>query len=262
MNRWPLRGGQLTAWFLALLTACTLAPLPTATPSPEPTPTSTPAPTPILTPTLQPTPTPEPTPDPASIPAFDGGEIALTTLSGMRVRRLPGVERQVVTGLLPARAEMQVIMGPIAVDGFAWYLVSDADAGEPTFDEGWIAAGYEPDPFIAAAGHPPESDPYLASSAHVGAAEFGPVTIADENHLIRWLALDPHGVGCTFAVSLAPAGTDPIPAIRATVGASAIPGTLQPQYFVDQPALRGQIFVTVSGDCAWTLVVVRLAPTP
>ncbi|MGH2358633.1 MAG: hypothetical protein ACRDGJ_11615 [Candidatus Limnocylindria bacterium] len=241
---------------LLLLVACTLAPL--ETPTPAPTATPTPTPTPMPTPTPQLTPTPQPTPDQASIPAFGGGDIALTTLSGMRVRRLPGVERQVVTGLLPARAELQVVMGPISVDGFGWYLVTDADPGEPAFDEGWIAAGYEPDPFIAAAGHPPESDPYLASFAHVGAAEFGPVAIPDEFHLIRWLALDPEGVGCTFAVSLAPAGAEPIPAIRATVGSSIIPGTLQRQYFTDQPTVRGQVFVSVTGDCAWTLVVVQL----
>jgi hypothetical protein len=245
-----------------LLAACTLPPLPTPEPSPTPRPTATPSPTPSPTPTPTPSPTPGPTVDPGAVPRFDAGEIVATTLDGLRIRRLPGTERLVVTGLLPARSELQVIMGPVVVGPFGWYLVADADPDEPTFDEGWIAAGEEPDAFLAPAGRAPDSDPYLATFAQVGAAEFGPVTIADEYHAIRWLALDPEARGCTLSVSLMPAGGQPIPAIRATVGASAIPGTLQPQYFVDQPAVRGQVFVSVAGDCAWTLVVMQVPPPP
>jgi hypothetical protein len=260
----PNRARQLApalAMVGALLGAgCILGPLPTSGPSGAATPTAIPTPTPTPSPSL--TPSPEPTADPASIPAFEPGELAATTIAGMRVRRLPGTDTQVVTGLLPGQHELQVVMGPVPRDELGWYLVRDADAREPQFDEGWIAAGYEPDPFLMAAGHPPTSDPYPGGAAHTGNAEFGPIEVADEHHAIRWLALDPEGVGCSLAVSLAADSADPIAAIRATVGNATVPGTLQPSYFRDQPSLRGQLFVSVQSDCAWALAFVRIPPEP
>ncbi len=56
---------------------------------------------------------------------------------------------------------------------------------------------------------------------------------------------------------------DPIPAIRATIGNDLVPGTLQPTFFVAQPTIRGQVFLTVTSDCAWTLAIARvLSATP
>jgi hypothetical protein len=241
----------------AVVSGCILPPLPSPTPlalSPTPTPSATPTPTP------EPTSTPEPTPDPAAIPSFESGDVVATTLSGMRVRRLPGTTSQVVTGLLPDRNELQVIMGPVVADGFGWYLVSDADAREPQFDEGWVAAGYQPEPFLTATGRTPGSNPYPAGFAHTGDAEFGPVEVVDEHYAIRWLAFDPAGVGCAFTVSLAAGSAPPVPAIRATIGTASVPGTLQPSYFHDQTSLRGQLFVTIQSTCTWALVFVRVPP--
>lgn len=205
---------------------------------------------------------PEPTPDAGAIPAFTAGDVITTRISGLRVRRLPGTEGQVVAGLLPLDAELVVVMGPVMVDGFGWYLVADADDGDPAFDEGWLAAGYEPDAFLASAGRRAEGSSLIASFAGTADAEHGPVAIADEHTRIRWLARDPESVGCRFAVSLAVGSAEPTPAIRATLGATTIPGTLQPAYFADQTTLRGQVFVTVDSDCAWTLVFERIPPEP
>jgi hypothetical protein len=55
-------------------------------------------------------------------------------------------------------------------------------------------------------------------------------------------------------VSLAKGGGEPVPAIRATIGNDLVPGTLQPGGF-DALGVRGQVFVTVATDCAWTLVI-------
>ncbi len=55
-----------------------------------------------------------PTPPPA-IPDFEAGEIVVTTIDGLRVRSLPGVDRPVVTGLLPLAFELTVVMGPIPI---------------------------------------------------------------------------------------------------------------------------------------------------
>jgi len=239
-----------------VLAACTLPPLETATPSPSPTPTATPSPTISPTP-LPATPSSEPTPDPAAIPDFAPGEIVASLIDGLRVRQRPGVDAVIATGLLPLDAEMQVIMGPFPVDDFGWYLVTDADAAEPQFDEGWVAAGYEPDPFLRAAGRVVEEVPFVVGMAATGDAEEGPIEIGDGDHAIRWIARDPEAVRCSFAVSMAPPGSDPVQTIRATVGSGIDRGTLQPQTFASL-GVRGTTFVTVVSDCTWALVMLRV----
>ena len=238
-----------------MLGACTFPPprTPTPAPSASPSPTATRSPAP----TTSPAPTPTRA---AAIPDFAAGEIVATTIDGLRVRSLPGVERRVVTGLLPVAFELRVVMGPIPVDDLGWYLVADADAREPDFDEGWVAAGSEPDPLLAATGRVSEGSPLVASMDQTGDAEQGPIEIGEGDHAIRWIALDPDRTRCSFAVSFTPAGGgDPIPAVRATIGTGIDRGTLQPQSFA---ALRlsGPVFATVSSDCAWALVIVRIPP--
>lgn len=241
--------------------ACTLPPL--ATPAPSPTVRATPT----AAPTTTPSPTPaapsasvEPTPDPAAIPDFAAGEIVASLIDGLRVRQRPGVEAIETAGLLPLGAEMQVVMGPFPVDGFGWYLVTDADPAEPQFREGWVAAGYEPDPFLRAAGRPAEEVPFLAMMAATGDSEEGPIEIADGDHAIRWIARDPEGIRCTFAVTLTPPGGAPVRTILATIGSGIDRGTLQPQTF-DTLGVRGTVFASVASDCAWALVLQRM-PAP
>ena len=242
-----------------LVAACTLPPLETATPSPSPIPSATPSPT--TTPTPEPSlASAEPTPDPAAIPDFAAGEIVASLIDGLRVRQRPGLSALVTTGLLPLNAEMQVIMGPFPVDDFGWYLVSDADPAEPQFDEGWVAAGYDPDPFLRATGRAAEDVPFVVAMAADGDAEEGPIEIGPDDHAIRWIARDPEGVRCSFAVSLAPPGGDPVQTIRATVGSGIDRGTLQPQTFAAL-GVRGTAFVSVVSDCTWALVVLRV-PEP
>lgn len=204
-----------------------------------------------------------PTPDQAAIPRFAAGELIETTISGMRVRQHPDTDARVVTGLLGLGARLEVAMGPIPSDGFGWYLVTDNGAG--IFDEGWIAAGYEPDPFLRSTGSFAPDSVFVQSLAATGDAEYGPIPIEDAtSYLIRWVAVDPEGVGCRFEVSLAAGAAAPVPAIRATIGADLVPGTLQPASF-DALGVRGQVFATVASDCAWSLVVVMVpeeTPTP
>ena len=244
----------------AVLGACTFPPLVTPTPRPTPSPTATPA-----TPSPSPSPTPrvEPTPVPIA-PDYEAGEIVVTAIDGLRVRGLPGTDRPIVTGLLPFAFELVVVMGPIPVDGLAWYLVADADAREPNFDEGWVAAGYEPEPLLAPTGRTAEGAPYVVSMATTGDAEQGPIEIGEGDHAIRWIALDPERRRCTLAVSLSAAGGgEPVPAIRATVGTGVDRGTLQPQSFA-AVGLRGPVFASVTSDCAWALTLLRVpfVPTP
>jgi hypothetical protein len=179
-----------------------------------------------------------------------------TTIDGMRVRQRPGTAARVVTGLLPARSRLEVVMGPIATEGFGWYLVRAQD--DLGFEEGWIAAGHDPDPFLASTGSHVDDSPFVASFAETGDAAYGPVPVAETgDYAVRWVAADPERVRCTFAVQLAAGGAEPVPAIRATIGADLVPGTLQPASF-DALGVRGQVFITITSDCAWTLVVVRV----
>jgi len=248
--------GAIGLALVLILGACTLPPLETSTPPPA-MPSATAAPTPSLEPTASPTPSPTPA---AAIPHFEAGEIVAPTIDGLRVRSLPGVERQVVTGLLPLGFELRVVMGPIPVENLGWYLIADADPGEPDFEEGWVAAGAEPDPLLASTGQVAEGSPYVVSMDQLGDAEEGPIEIGEGDHAIRWIALDPERVRCSFAVSFTPAGSsDGIPAIRATVGTGIDRGTLQPQSFAAL-GLRGSVFVGVTSDCAWALVIVRIPP--
>ncbi|MEP7081760.1 MAG: SH3 domain-containing protein [Chloroflexota bacterium] len=258
--RRPPRPAVLLA---VLLSACTLPPLESPTPTSAPsTPSATPAASAAPTPTGAPG--ASPTPDVAAIPDFTGRDIVTTTFAGLRVRDLPGTDTRVITGLLSGDAELDVVMGPIFEDGLGWYLVTDADPDEPQFEEGWVAAGFEPDANLRSTGRLSEDSPVVVSFAQTGDAQFGPIEVPDERHVIRWVALDPEGVRCQFSVLLAAGAGEPVPAIRATVGDALIPGVLQSSFFVSQPALRGQLFLSVQTDCAWTLAVVReeLEPTP
>ena len=250
----PSRAVPILAVVL-LLAACVLPPLPT--PTPIPTPTATPSPTPSPSPTPVPSPTASPTPDFGAVPEFRAGDLVVTAIDGLRVRQSPGVSANVETGLLPLNAGLQVVMGPIPNDDLGWYLVTDADGADPEFDEGWIAAGFEPDAWLASTGETASGSRLLASFAHTGDAENGPVAIGRGDHAIRWVAVDPEGVDCSFAVSLAAGRDEPMPAIRATIGNDLVPGTLQPGGF-DDLDVRGQVFVSVVSDCAWALVIERV----
>jgi len=242
-----------------VLSGCVLQPLPSATPTLTASPT-TPSPSPSAPPTAAPSRSPSSTPDFAAVPEFMASDVVATTIDGLRVRQRPGLASNVVAGLLPLGAELQVIMGPIPTDELGWYLVTDADPADPDFGEGWIAAGFEPDAWLAATGETAGESPYRASFAFTGDAENGPVEIGRGDHAIRWVAVDPERVSCQFAVSLDEGRGAPIPAIRATIGDDLVPGTLQPGSF-DALGVRGQVFVVVASDCAWTLVIQRV-PEP
>jgi hypothetical protein len=148
-------------------------------------------------------------------------------------------------------------MGPFLSDDLGWYLVEDADPDEPQFAEGWVAAGYEPDALLGATGRSTDPNPFVVGMAGRGDAEEGPIDIGEGDHAVRWIAGDPEGVGCRFAVSLTPAGGEAVATIRATVGAGVDRGTLQPQTFATL-GVRGPAFVGVASDCAWALVVARV----
>jgi len=237
-----------------LLAACSQTPSPSLSPTPQPTvqPTAT---TGGETPTPQPTSSSTPGPD--AVPVFSAGQQAASNAPGLRVRSRPGTQQQVLA-LLPEDAHLVISLGPVLVDGLGWYLVEDADDADPQFDVGWVAAGFEPDPFLAPASfEAPFPYPYVAGFAHDADGEFGPVRVADGNYGIRWVAAAMDGDGCSFSVDLRPGAGTPVPTIRATIGGLPAPGDVYTQFFTDHPELRGDLFVIVTSDCSWALTFLR-----
>ena len=241
---------------LALLTSCFL--VPASTPSPS---ASQPAGSPSAGPSVSlppATPTPIPTPGPDAVPTFTAGTKVATNASGLRVRSRPGTSQGVI-GLLPSGAKLVVELGPVRVDNFGWYLVRDADPADPAFQEGWVAAGFAPDPFLVPATFDLPFNPILGGFAHDGNGDFGPVHVTDANVAVRWFASPPSVNGCSFAVDLSPGTGQAVPAIRATIGSAPAPGDLYGDFFAAHPELTGDIFVHVTSDCSWALTFVSTA---
>lgn len=213
----------------------------------------------ITEPTAEPTaaPSPSPTSDANAVPVYVAGSMVETHIGGLRIRARPGTQERVVSGLLPEGANLLVALGPVFVDGYGWYLVQDSDTDDPEFTEGWVAAGFNPDPYLVPTVFELADNPFVAGFAHDANGEYGPVRLTDANYAIRWIAAPPTIDGCSFAVDLR-RGTDPtVPAIRATIGAVVAPGVLSSDFFADHQELVGDLFVTVTSNCRWALTFVR-----
>ncbi len=248
-------------------TACGAAP--SASPSPsaaENSPSLLPsaAATPTPQPTDTPSPTPSPTPDQADVPLFKAGD-QLKTLTTLRLRDLPGT-RWGSSANLPPGALVQVVLGPIRTDGYGWYLVRDVDSAAPTFNEGWLAAGFLPDAFLAPSGAQPSPQPtdpvFVAGYAQASSGDFGPVRVEGSTAL-RWAVTVPIGAQpdstCNFTGSLKPANGDAVVFLTTTVlPQEPAPGTTQPSFFAQHPTLTGDVFLHVDSDCSWAVTVVRL----
>lgn len=247
---------------LLLLTACLSATSESGTPGlpsgfgPSTNPTATPAPTPT------PSATPQPTPDQASVPIFPAGAMAKTKTT-VRLRDLPGT-RWGVHANLPPGAVVQVVLGPIRTAAFGWYLVRDADPARPSFSEGWVAAGFAQDAFLApdpSASPPPNGPTFVAGYSGLTRGDFGPVRV-EGNTALRWaLALPiakPPGSNCHFTGTLTPTGGKAVTFLTTAVSDTPAPGTVQPGFFAQHPTLRGDLFLHVDSDCTWAVTVVHL----
>lgn len=254
----PRRLGHAAVALPGLLVAGCLFGAPSASPSPAASaaPSVSAGPSGSVAP---PTATPVPTPGPDAVPTFTAGTTVATNAGGLRVRSGPGLSQGVIT-LLPTGSRLVVELGPVRAEGHGWYLVRDADADEPTFEEGWVAAGFMPTPYLVPSTFELPFNPILAGFGHDGAGEFGPVHVADANITVLWVASPLNGSGCTFSVDFTPGSGTAVPAIRATIGAAPAPGNLYGQFFAEHPELVGDLFVKVTSDCSWALTFVRSDP--
>lgn len=243
------------------LVACIGGPSQTPT-APPPSISAAPSPTQTAAPTPTPSASPQPTPDQAHVPVFQAGAMAATT-TAVRLRDLPGTDWG-VAAVLPPGATVQVVLGPIRTDGFGWYLVRDADNAKPSFTEGWLAAGFNPDAFIApdpSAKPPPNSPTLVAGYAGTRGGDFGPFRL-EGNTALRWaIALPigkPAGSVCRFTGTLTPAGGKAVTFLTTSTSDTPAPGTVQPAFFAQHSTLRGDLFLHVTSDCTWAVTVVRL----
>lgn len=228
-------------------------------PSPSPSASAAPSSPASVAPLSQPpaTATAAPTPGPDAIPTYTAGTTVATAASGLRVRSGPGLTQGVLT-LLPTGSNLVVELGPVRNDDWGWYLVRDADADEPTFEEGWVAAGFAPTPFIVPATFDLPFNPIVAGFAHEGNGEFGPVRLDDANYTLTYVAVALSGAaGCSFSADLVPGSGEPVPALRATLGTAPAPGNLYTDFFAGHPELVGDIFLRVTSDCGWALSFLR-----
>jgi hypothetical protein len=184
-----------------------------------------------------------------------------TAASGLRVRSSPSLSGGVLT-LLPTGSNLVVELGPVRFDDWGWYLVRDADADEPTFTEGWVAAGFAPDRlYLVPATFDLPFNPIVAGFAHEGNGEFGPVRLLDANYTLTYVAaVLPGGAGCSFSADLVPGSGTAVPTLRATLGTAPAPGSLYTDFFAGHPELVGDIFLRVTTDCGWALTFLRNPP--
>jgi Bacterial SH3 domain len=208
-----------------------------------------------------PTPTVAPTPGPDKIPTYTAGTKVATNAAGLRVRSGPGTSKGILVSL-PSGSKLVVELGPVRTDGYGWYLVRDADAADPKFEEGWVAAGFMPDPFLVPATFDLPFNPIVAGFAHDGDGQFGPVRLLDANYAVTWVASAPDTANCDFAVDLTPGTGTAVPGIRATIGAAPAPGNLYGQFFAAHPELIGDVFVKVTTGCSWALTFLRTGLVP
>ncbi len=248
----PMRS---TAPFLCLVVLAAGCIMPLEVPSPSPRPTASPTPTPTPMPT--PEPSVEGTPGPDDVPRFTPGLLAITNAPGLSVRSRPGTAQRRITQL-GVDAELLIGMGPIWIDDLGWYLVRDADDAEPEFGEGWVAAGFEPDPFLISRGFAPEDSPFLGGFADTTSGEFGPVRLPERRVTFRWIAATDDEEVCNFSVDLSGDSGDPVKAVRTPVGAFPASGELAPDYFRANDELSGRVFVLVQSECTWAVTFVQV----
>jgi hypothetical protein len=141
--------------------------------------------------------------------------------------------------------------------------VRDADSAKPSFIEGWVAAGFAPDAFLAPAATataPPNSPTFIAGFADVTDGDFGPFRI-EGSTAMRWaLAVPPvhPGTTCRFSGTLVPDGGKAVTFLTTSVAQAPATGTVQASFFANHPTLRGDLFLHVESDCSWAVSVVRL----
>jgi hypothetical protein len=244
----------------SLLAGCGFLPRPpAATTSPSGAASLSPSPTPVASADAA-SEDPQPTPGGSAVPRFAIGSLVATNAPGLRIRSRPGTSQRVLI-TLGLGVELVVGMGPILVDDLGWYLVRDA-AAQPAFDEGWVAAGFEPDPFLVSTGRNPDRSPYLDGFAGTTPGELGPISLPQSRVVLRWIASAGNLELCNFALDVSGEAGDPVRAVRTPVGAFPASGEL-PYRFLRANDLDGaRVYLQVESNCSWAVSFVRVEASP
>ena len=152
---------------------------------------------------------------------------------------------------MPINAMGMVQLGPLAVDGYDWYLIQYAflnASGVTDGGTGWVASGPTATPWLTPADDAGWYTGLIAGAAGTGPGVAGPVEIEDWNHGVRWAAV---GDACPLDINLNDER------IVSTIVDGFAEGEVGSDLFVEHSELVGTVTVEVAGECAWTLSVVR-----
>lgn len=222
---------------------------------------ASPTPTATTSPSLDPfSEDPQPSPGGAAVPRFAVGSLVAANAPGLRIRSRPGTEQRVIT-TLALGAELVVGMGPVLVDDLGWYLVRD-DAADPAFSEGWVAAGFEPDPFLVSTGRNPDRSPFLDGFAGTAPGELGPISLPQTRVALRWIASAAGLELCNFSLDLSSEAGDPVRAVRTPVGGFPASGELPYRFFRSSDLDGARVFLIVESNCSWAVSLVRVESSP
>jgi hypothetical protein len=175
-----------------------------------------------------------------------------TTVSGIRIRRSPGLDGELIATLLLGETAMAVL-GPLLVDGYSWYRVEDDSGDAPNYIDGWMAVGTSTDPWVKESvgwsGYPV----YPAAFDGIGPGQFGPVALQDVGYGVVWAAA---GDGCQFTATFVTSSGDREEIVSA-VASPFVSSATDPQFFADHPDLVGGLTLVVDSGCSWAVVIIR-----
>jgi hypothetical protein len=213
-------------------------------------------------------PTPTATPRPAPVARLVAGTVARATADGVRVRILPGLDqplidqedsetREITHGVtLEAGHPVVVQMGPVVVDGIAWYWVMDFDEDLVRWmNPGWVAADFlEAENYLQSHPRP------VASINGVGHGAKGSGTLPAGFGLTQYIAAAPvdGSTECDLAAFVTGVDGTRVEVMRETVTESVLfePDPHQSPIFL--AASDGEAWIEVETDCSFAAMLIRV----
>ena len=175
-----------------------------------------------------------------------------TTVSGIRIRRSPGLDGELIA-TLPLGATAIAVLGPLLVDGYSWYQVRDDNGDAPNYIIGWMAVGTSTDPWVKESVGWSGTPVYPAAFDGIGSGQFGPVVLQDVGYGVAWAAA---GDGCQFTATFVTT-SGAREEITTAVASAFLSSATDPQFFADHPDLVGGLTLVVDSACSWAAVLIR-----
>ena len=173
---------------------------------------------------------------------------------GIRIRSQPGTSADAL-GTVREGTIGFVELGPLPVDGYAWYRVTSAylnTLGVTDGGQGWVASGSRSSPWFVERDGVATEHGDVQGFAGSGDASVGPVEIPDAGYGVVWAA---SGTGCGIDIALTN-GTERVLAVSTPIFRYG-EGVLPNDFFATHPTLVGSITIEVQSSCDWAVSVVQ-----